>query len=130
MTYTIKHQQTLTKILWLDVAMGGSTAILGLFFTAFFSTLFGLTPNFVSIVAAVTLAYALMALYLAVQKTTPVKPLRLLVAANWFWAAVSVGLFIIHCSHATLLGNAFLIAQIIVVGGLAYLEGAQLVRKR
>ncbi len=128
MSYAVKNESTLKNILWLDCFMGSSTAILGLLLFTTLSALLGLAANFIITISAITLTYGIMALILALKKPTPVNPLRLLVAANWFWAVVSIILLSLHFSTATILGKIFLILQIIVVGGLAYLEGNQIVK--
>jgi hypothetical protein len=46
--------------------------------------------------------------------------------ANWIWTAISTILLFFHFATATAFGLTFLILQIFVVGGLAYLEGKQL----
>lgn len=86
----------------------------------------GLPVNIIIFIAGITLAYGLVALRLALQKTPSVPLLRILVAGNWLWAAISVGLLIIYFADATLFGAIFLVLQVIVVGGLAYLEGRQI----
>lgn len=130
MSYTIKNQRTLRKILWLDTSLGGLTAVSGLLFLIALTGLLGLKINFILTVSTITLVYASVALILALQKSTSVRLLRLLVFANWLWTFVSIILLFIHYNSATHLGVTFLIIQVIVVGGLAYLEGTQIVKKQ
>jgi hypothetical protein len=129
MHYTIKNPSTLRKLLWADTILGGGTAIIGLLFFNTLSDLLGFTTIFIIVVSVVTLLYAIVAFILANQKSVSIPLLRLLVQANWFWTAVSIVLLFLHYSSAKALGIAFLILQILVVGGLAYLEGKQIVKK-
>ena len=124
----IKDRKLLRKILWLDAVLGGGTALVGLLFRAELTTMLGLPTRFITVVSVVTLLYAVVAVRLATQKTVSVPLLRLLIGANWLWTLISLVLFFIHYSSAKPLGIIFLILQIIVVGGLAYLEGNQLVK--
>ena len=117
----------LRKILCWDAILGGSTAIIGLCMPGFMSPVLGLAQQLIFTIALVTLLYAIAATGLASRKQIPAGGVRLLVAANWIWTLISVVLLALHVKEATALGIAFLVLQIIVVGGLAYLEGNQLV---
>jgi hypothetical protein len=128
--YTINDPVLLKKILWLDATAGGITAVLGLLLSRIFSQLFGLEHQVLIIIASITLIYALVALYLVSQAIIPITLLRILIYANWIWAIISIVLLYFHFSKATTLGLLFLILQILVVGGLAYLEGKQIVKGR
>lgn len=129
MKYQIKDGELLRKILWLDTVLGGTTALAGLLFYDSLTTMLGLTVRFITVVSAVTLLYAVVAVRLATQNPLYVPLLRLLIGANWLWTLVSLVLLLIHYNTATGLGLLFLTLQIAVVGGLAYWEGNQLVRK-
>ncbi len=129
MHYTIKDPSALRKLLWADTILGGGTAILGLLFFNVLSNFMGLTTTFIVVVSGVTLMYAIVAFILANQKSVSIPLLRLLVQANWLWTGVSAVLFFLHYSSAKVLGIIFLILQILVVGGLAYLEGSQIAKK-
>lgn len=130
MNYTIKDISLLRKILWVDCALGGITAILGLSISYLLTSILGLTTTFILIVSSITLCYAIVACVLANQMKISISLLRTLILANWIWTFISVGLMLIHFERAQLLGKAFLILQIIVVGALAYLEGKQLIITR
>ena len=64
------------------------------------------------------------------QDPVSVPLLRVLVSANWAWTIVSLVLLAHSIGQATILGLVFLVLQIMVVAGLAYLEGAQIVSTR
>ncbi|GAB3223503.1 hypothetical protein GCM10027423_58750 [Spirosoma arcticum] len=129
MQYQIKDGELLRKILWLDAVLGGGTAIIGLLFYAELTPVLGLPTRFITVVSAITLLYAVVAVRLATQKPASVPLFRVLIGANWLWTLISLVLFFIHFSRAEPLGITFLFLQIIVVGGLAYWEGNQLTRK-
>lgn len=126
--YKIKNQPTLKKILWADVILGGGTAIIGLLFITSLTTLLGLPTNLIQIISIVTMAYAIFAFLVVMQKTTSISLLRILIFANWIWTAISIGLLFTHFEKAALLGQFFLLLQILVVGGLAYMEGKQVIK--
>lgn len=127
-TYRIRNQPFLRQVLWADAIADGLTALIGLFFFTVLNQLLGLPTNLIIVIAVVTLSYGVLAFRLALQRTTSVPLLRALVTANWVWTGVSVVLLFVHGSRATPLGLAFLILQLLVVGGLAYVEGNQLVK--
>ena len=129
MSYTIRHLPTLRKLLWLDTFLGGATALAGLIFSNTLIDFLGFNPAFIVAVSVITLCYALVAFYLACKRVIPISLLRILIAANWIWAFISIGLAFIHFEEATLYGKIFLILQVLVVGGLAYFEGKQLVNQ-
>ena len=129
MSYYIKNTTTLTKILWTDFAMGSSCGIVGLLFSDFFATLFGLSSGIILWISAITTLYSIVALRVVVIKPISIPLLRFLIIANWAWTLVSVVIIFFHIREATILGMAFLILQIIIVGGLAWLEGNQLAKK-
>lgn len=127
MNYSIKNEPLLRKILWLDCMLGGITAIIGLLCSVTLTTMLGVTTSFVLTIATINLMYAVLAFIVAAQKTTSVRLLNLLIYANWAWTAISVFMIFTHFNSATDLGNILLLIQPIVVGGLAYSEGNQIV---
>ena len=129
MAHAIKNVAKLKNLLWADFFLGATTGILGLSFVEFFVPFFGLTKQVLIGISAVTLIYSIFALFLALKNMTPIQALRILIFANWGWTIISAGIIAFHFMSATLLGQAFLILQIIVVGVLAWLEGNQLVKK-
>ena len=126
MTYSIKDTLFLKKILWIDALMGSITAIIGLVFFNWLTHFLGLSKNLIIVISSITLMYAIVALVLSLQKNISIPLLRLLVNANWVWTFISVILFFIHFNQAEVMGVIFLILQVFVVGGLAYLEGNQI----
>ena len=130
MDYSIKNERFLKKVLWLDALLGGLTAVLGLLFFKVLTNLLGLSVNLILTVSTITLLYATVAFVLAIQKPISVRLLKILVNANWIWTAISVLMLFIHLGSATMLGYLLLIMQIMVVGGLAYLEGSQIIKSQ
>lgn len=123
MNYQLREVSLLRKILWADLLLGSTTAIPGLIWYRPVAMLLGLPEGRFLLIAAVTLGYAILAFVLACQRQPPVQPVRLLVVANWCWAAISIGLLVLDIRDATILGRIFLILQPVIVGGLGYLEG-------
>lgn len=123
---TANQSQALNKILWADAALGGSTGILGLAFSQKLSVLLGLPILLIKSVSAITLAYAVVAFILAAQLSKSSQLAWSLALANWIWTLVSLVLLVAFFEQATLLGKLYLVTQPLVVGGLAYLESAQM----
>ncbi len=119
----------LRKLLLADAFIGGGTAIAGLALYGWWSRMLGLPERLVLLIAAVTGLYALLALCLVLMKPLRWRPVRWLVVANWIWTVVSVGLLWHYGSGATFFGKVFLVLQILVVGGLAWLEGRHIRQK-
>lgn len=128
MNYQIRNIPLLKKILWADCIIGIGTAVIGLLLYAVLVDFLGLPSKHIVIISVVTLVYGLIALSLSLQNPIPVFLLRVLISANWVWAFISVGLLIFHFNNATAFGITFLILQVVVVGGLAYLEGRHIVK--
>lgn len=122
MSYYISKPALLKKILWADFALGSGTAVIGLAAYKVLASFLGLPVSLVVFVSAVTLLYALVALWLAMRDSPVVGWVRLLIYANAFWTLVSIGLVIGYIGSATIFGAVFLVLQVVVVGGLAVLE--------
>lgn len=115
-------------ILWADTTHGTFTALVGLVFASSLSPLLALSSSLIVVISLVTLGCGVGAFALALQKPLSAPLVRVLMGANWSWTAVSAVLLVTHADAATVLGLTFLALQILVVGGLAFLEGRQLVR--
>jgi hypothetical protein len=113
----------LRKILLADAFIGGTTGIAGLALYGWWSRLLGLPERLVLLIAAVTGLYALLAASLVLMKPIRARAVRWLVIANWTWTVVSIGMLLYYSSGATLFGKTFLVLQVVIVGGLAWLEG-------
>jgi uncharacterized protein with PQ loop repeat len=117
---------SIRRLLWIDFIMGGVNGILGIIFCNFLRALFEIPSNIIMMISVVTLLYALVACILAQGKTLNVKLTKALILANWIWVLVSLVLIYLFIAEASVLGRVFLLLQVIVVGGLAYLEGRAL----
>ncbi len=122
----IKNLVILKRILWIDTLLGGVTALVGLTLFSALTHVLGLSSQLIVTVSVITLVYAVVAFFLATQKTISIRLLKLLVYANWAWTFVSILLFYTHYSSAKILGIIFLALPIAAVGVLAYLEGNQI----
>lgn len=128
MAHRIKNLKVLRTILWIDAVMGSVTALVGLLFFSWLTNLLGLPAIVLLFISTITLLYAFVAIRLAIQPIPSIRLLNVLIYANWFWTVVSLLLFLKYYGLATSFGVAFLILQILVVGGLAFAEGKQLAR--
>jgi hypothetical protein len=122
----IRNIPLLKKVLWADSILGGVTAAAGLCWYTTLATFLGLQVNIIVIIASITMAYALLALSLAIQGKPSILPLKILIYANGVWSTISIALLIIYFSDATIFGAAFLILQVAVVAMLAWLEGSHI----
>jgi hypothetical protein len=122
----IKNISLLRKILWVDFLFGSSAGIAGIFYFEKISNILQLPSSQFFIISIITLVYAVGALVLALQSNINILLLKIQILANWFWTLVSIVLLYLHCLNASILGDFYLIAQILVVGILAYLEGKQI----
>lgn len=127
MRYLIKDHTKLKQLLWLDCLLGGFNGLAGLCFYGFFADFFGLSIQLMITISAVTLFYAVFSFMLALKKNPLANHVRILVFANWTWVLISFILIYFHIEQAALLGKIFLLLQVLVVGGLAYLEGKQII---
>jgi hypothetical protein len=128
MIYQIRNIPLLRRVLWADSVLGGATALAGLFWYSTLVDFLGLPLHLIVIIASVTMAYALLALRLALKSPPSILLLRLLIYANWVWTIISVVLLIFYMYEATLFGVTFLILQVVVVAILAWLEGRHVTR--
>jgi hypothetical protein len=128
MIYQIRNIPLLRRVLWADSVLGGATALAGLFWYSTLVDFLGLPLHLIVIIASVTMAYALLALRLALKSPPSILLLRLLIYANWVWTIISVVLLIFYMYEATLFGVTFLILQVVVVAILAWLEGRHITR--
>jgi hypothetical protein len=123
MKYQIRNLTLLKKILWADSIVGGGIAVIGLILYRLLAGFLGLPANLIVLIAAVTLAYAFLALRLATQSVPSIFPLKILIYANWVWTIISGAFLIFYVNNATIFGIIFLILQVVVVALLAWLEG-------
>ena len=129
MGYKIKNRSILNKLLWLDFILGASSSQAGLIFTIVLTKIFSLSFNLIFTISVITFAYSIVAFILTQQKIPSLVLLRILIKANWIWAIISVVLLYLHFENATIIGRTFLSLQVLVVGGLAYLEGNQIIKE-
>jgi hypothetical protein len=116
----------LRSLLWSDFLLGFITGMNGILFSGFLETFLQISETIIIVISIVTLLYSLFAFYLAQLKNVSINLTKFIINANWFWSFVSVGFLFLYFSNASIFGKLFLILQIIVVGGLAYLEGKAL----
>jgi hypothetical protein len=112
----------LKNLLWIDFVLGSVTGITGISFFRFFKKLLQIPDNVIVMISIITLLYSFLALFLALQKFPNLARTKALIFANWAWSLVSVILLVLYFTDASVLGKLFLILQIVVVAGLAWLE--------
>lgn len=123
MTPSLQDIPRLRKILRADAFIGGATAVAGIALYGWWARFLGLPEKLVLLIAAVTGLYAFVALSLVLMKPIRWWAVRWLVMANWIWTLVSAAMLWYYWEQATVFGKAFLVLQILVVGGLAWMEG-------
>jgi FtsH-binding integral membrane protein len=111
------------KILIIDFTLAFSTGLIGIVFYRFLVEPTGLPANFIVIVSLFHLLYSSYSLTLLVTKNNSNSLFELLILANWFWMIVSIVLLFVFWSEAKLLGRVLLLAQVYVLGVLAFVEG-------
>ena len=117
------HTLLLRRLLWLDALLGLGHGLAGVFLHALVVTWLGFPVVLVTTIVLGNLVYGTTAFSLARLEPLFLSGVAVLVYANWFWAALSLGMLVLHVAEATLLGQIFLVLQVPVVGGLAYAEG-------
>jgi hypothetical protein len=116
------------QLLWADFFLGFFTGAAGLILYSMLTSFLGLPTWLIIVIAAVTFLYSILAFILARQPEPSQPLLRVLVYANCIWTLVSVVLIFLFIGGATIFGAIFLVLQVLVVGGLAWLEGRHLQR--
>ncbi len=110
------------KLLWIDCTAGAVVGVAVLLLAGWLSKWYGLPRNLVLFMGAVNVAYALCSFSLAVRKDRSKSLIRSLVVANLIWALILLGWVVVFFRTASVLGLAYLVAEALFVGGLAYLE--------
>ena len=115
----------LRRLLWVDCLAGALVGVAVLSLSGWLSDLHGLPRGLLLVTGAANLAYASYSFSLAVRARRPRRLIVLLVVANLTWAVVCLGLAAAFSASATGFGLAHLVAEAVVVGGLAVLEWSQ-----
>ncbi len=98
-------------------------------YVAFLSNLLGIGQTLILVISAITFGYSIMASFLAFKRIIDIRYTRMLILANWIWSAISLIILFMHFENASLVGKCYLALQVIAVGGLAYMEGAQITKQ-
>lgn len=111
------------EILKIDFTLAFFTGLIGLVFYKYLIEPTGLSANFIVIVSLFHLLYASYSGFLLIAKVNSTSSFGLLIIANWFWMIVSLMLLFLFWKEAKLFGRVLLMAQVLVLGVLAYVEG-------
>ncbi len=122
------HAPTLTstflqRVLVLDAAASGATALLVIAAAGPLAGLLGLPQGLLRGAGLVLLPYVAFVIYAATRDDIPRPAVRTIIAANVLWAAASALLLVSGWVAPTALGYAFVIGQAAIVallGGLQY----------
>lgn len=109
-------------LLWLDCTAGGAVGLLVLLLHDLLTAWYGLPASVVTTIGVANLAYATFSFSLARRAQRPLPLLLVLIAANAVWAGVCAAAAVYFASSASWLGLGHLVAEGLVVGGLAMLE--------
>ena len=117
---------SLNTLIWIDA---NAALLSGCFVLAFRGQLapwFNLPERLLFSMCCVSFGYAAYSLRLAMQKSKPVKWLKVLVAANSVWAVLCLVIAVCFSATATIWGIAYLILESLFVATLAVLEWKQI----
>lgn len=110
------------KLLWIDSSAALLAGALVLTLSGWLSELHGLPRGLLVFTGGVNLLYGTYSFSLAVRAERPRALITVLVAANFSWAAVCLGLAATFAGSASLFGMAHLLGEGAFVAGLAALE--------
>ncbi len=112
----------LRAVVWFDAATGVLLAALHLALTETLAGWLGLPAGLVSASGLALIAYAVLAMVIASQRTLPHGLLWLLVLGNAAWVVGSVTLLLSSAVAPTVWGQAYLVVHVLSVGVLAELQ--------
>ena len=113
---------SLKRILWIDAIAALLAGIILLVFSYRLAVLFNLPEFIVSVQGVVSLVYALYSTSLARRQNNKKRWLYLLVVANAAYALFGICLLLYFFKTASVYGILYLVAEIIFIGALAFLE--------
>ena len=112
-------------LLWIDCSAGALVGITVLLFHGWLSDLFQLPVRLVFVMGVANLVYASYSFSLALRQKRPLMLIKLLVLANFTWAALCFIWFATFFTTASVFGLAQLGLEGLFVGGLALQEWRQ-----
>jgi hypothetical protein len=113
---------SLKKLLWIDGIAALLAGTILLVFSYRLAVLFNLPETVVRIQGFISLAYSCFSINLARKKTNPKPRLYLLVVANAGYALFGICLLLYFFKIASVYGILYLVAEILFIGALAFLE--------
>lgn len=122
------HPAFLRRVLLLDAAASGATALLLLLGAGLLEGLLGLPGALLRTAGLILIPYVAFVLYVGVREPHVRGAVWTIVFANFAWAAGSFALLVSGWVAPTMLGYVFVIAQALVVAILGELQYAGLKR--
>jgi hypothetical protein len=116
------HPLLLRRVLQLDAAATGATALLAVAAAQPLGALFELPVELLRYAGIALIPFVALVLWAATRARIPTGAVRLIVGANLAWAAASLGLVLSGWIAPTTLGVVFVIAQATVVAVFAELQ--------
>jgi hypothetical protein len=110
------------RLLWLDCSGGLMVGVLVLSASGWLAELYALPRAVVVSAGIANLAYGTYSLSLALRASRPRSLLLVLIAANALWSLLCVATAVVFVGRASAFGLAAIVAEAVVVGGLAALE--------
>ena len=120
----------LSRVMWIDAASCAATGALQVGFTDALARLTGLPGGLLMGTGLFLLAYAAAAAAMARRATPPRTLIGLVVAGNFGWAVACIALLVSGMFAVTVLGMAWVLAQVACVVVLAELQWTGLRRTR
>ncbi len=112
----------LRTALVLDAVASGATGLLAIVASGFLGWLLELPPGLLLGAGLVLVPYVLFVIYTATRATIPRGAVRVVILANFLWAAASVLLLLSGWVSPNALGVAFVLAQAAVVALFGQLQ--------
>ncbi|WP_412069423.1 hypothetical protein [Rubrivirga sp. IMCC43871] len=110
------------RLLWIDCAAGALVGAATLGTLGWLSELYLLPREQVLLIGGANLTYAAYSFALAIRPRRPLALLVLLVLANATWAVLCARWAVLYADTASAFGLAHLVAEAVIVGGLAAAE--------
>ncbi len=112
----------LRAVVWFDASTGVLLAALHLALTEPLAQWLGLPAGLVSASGIALIGYAVLAIAIASQRSTPRGLLWLLIVGNAAWVLGSLALLLSSAIAPTVWGQAYLVVHVLSVGMLAELQ--------
>ncbi|MDZ4794744.1 MAG: hypothetical protein SGI83_10730 [Bacteroidota bacterium] len=113
---------SLKQLLWIDGIAALLAGVIILLFSSRLSPVFNLPENLLMTQAIITLLYSSYSISMARRKSNPKQLIYILVIANFAYVLLVSCLVVYFFRTATIYGIIYLIAEVLFIGLLAFLE--------